>query len=180
MAMKTGSKIILANALRALLKEKTFENITIEDILEKSGASRSTFYRHFQDKYSLMNWVYMEEVEGIIKKNPDQSQSINILIDSARFMKKNEDYFSQIIKYQGQNCFMEFIYAYVKENTIERISKSLGTDKLPQEILLAVNFYCGGVIYIITEWLETGLKDSPEKIGQIIYDCMPKTIKTYV
>lgn len=61
MAMKTGSKIILANALQALLKEKTFENITVEDILEKSGASRSTFYRHFQDKYSLMNWVYMEE-----------------------------------------------------------------------------------------------------------------------
>lgn len=75
---------------------------------------------------------------------------------------------------------MEFIYAYVKDNTIERISKSIGKDKLPHEMLLSVSFYCGGVIYLITEWLETGLKDSPEKIGQIIYDCMPQSIKIYV
>lgn len=180
MPIKTGSKIVLANALRTLLKEKTFENITVEDILEKSGASRSTFYRHFQDKYSLMIWIYLEEVEEIIKKNPDLSQSINILIESARFMKKNEDYFSQIIKYQGQNSFMEFIYTYVRNITIERICKNIGKEKLPHEMLLSIDFYCGGIISLITKWLETGLKESPEKIGQIIYDCIPPSIKIYV
>jgi Transcriptional regulator len=178
--IKTDAKIILANALRNLLKEKTIENITIDNILEKCGASRSTFYRHFQDKYNLMNWVYMAEVDEIIKKNPNPFQFKNILIESARFIKKNEDYFSQIIKYQGQNSFMEFISTYVKNATIQILSKAIGKGKLPYEMLFSVNFYCGGVIFVISEWLKTGLKESPDKIAELIYDCIPQPIKIYL
>lgn len=36
-----------------LLKEKPFEKITVQDILEETPVSRGTFYTHFRDKYEI-------------------------------------------------------------------------------------------------------------------------------
>lgn len=101
----TNSKEILADTLRPLLREKLFGNITVSDIIAKSGPSRAIFYRHFQDKYSLMSWVYESRASEIERENSLPSQSINILVESARYMKENASYFSQVIKYHGQNLF---------------------------------------------------------------------------
>ena len=40
-----------------LLETKSFENITIQDLCEKANVRRSTFYRHFNDKYDLLNHI---------------------------------------------------------------------------------------------------------------------------
>ncbi len=36
-----------------ILKEKPFERITIQDILDRTPVSRGTFYSHFHDKYEI-------------------------------------------------------------------------------------------------------------------------------
>lgn len=36
-----------------LLKEKSFEKITVQDILEKTPVTRATFYAHYHDKYEI-------------------------------------------------------------------------------------------------------------------------------
>ena len=42
------------NAMADLLKDKDFESITVGDILERSGVSRSTFYSHFNKKEDVI------------------------------------------------------------------------------------------------------------------------------
>jgi len=174
------AKEILMEALRALLREKPFDNISVSDIITKANVSRATFYRHFQDKYNLMCWVYEAQVNKIVKKNSRPDQSVNILIESARFMKDNESYFSQIVKYQGQNSFIQFIAKYTYDVTIKRIAEQAGGAEIPEETIFAAKYHCGGIIFTINEWLETGLKQSPEKIGQMIFDCIPMILKPYL
>ena len=36
-----------------LLKEKPFEKITVQDILDRTPVTRGTFYAHYQDKYEI-------------------------------------------------------------------------------------------------------------------------------
>lgn len=43
----------ITNALISLLKVKPFEKITIQDILDEAPVTRSTFYKHFHDKYEI-------------------------------------------------------------------------------------------------------------------------------
>jgi len=44
----------ICHALMALLKLKPFEKITVQDILDTTPVTRSTFYKHFHDKYEIV------------------------------------------------------------------------------------------------------------------------------
>jgi AcrR family transcriptional regulator len=45
---------ILHEALIALILEKGYERITVQDILDRADVGRSTFYSHFRDKEALL------------------------------------------------------------------------------------------------------------------------------
>lgn len=44
----------IKQALITLLKSKPFEKITVQDILDETPVTRSTFYKHFHDKYEIV------------------------------------------------------------------------------------------------------------------------------
>ncbi len=44
----------IKQALITLLKNKPFEKITVQDILDETPVTRSTFYKHFSDKYEIV------------------------------------------------------------------------------------------------------------------------------
>lgn len=52
---------MLQEALMSLTVEKGFAAITVNDISERAMVNRSTFYRHYLDKYDLLD-QYMNEV----------------------------------------------------------------------------------------------------------------------
>jgi AcrR family transcriptional regulator len=43
----------LGDALVALIEERPFESITVQDVLDRAGVGRSTFYAHYSDKEDL-------------------------------------------------------------------------------------------------------------------------------
>lgn len=69
-----------------LLSEKDFEQITVQNILEKALINRSTFYKHFTDKYELAR-IISEEILS------DYSTFLD-----ERFMSKSKHDLSQYIK----------------------------------------------------------------------------------
>jgi AcrR family transcriptional regulator len=48
---------LLVDAFFALMAEKSFQAISVQDIAERATVNRATFYAHFEDKYALMDWV---------------------------------------------------------------------------------------------------------------------------
>lgn len=48
------TRALLHEALGALMHEKSYDRITVADILQRARVSRSTFYIHFRDKDALL------------------------------------------------------------------------------------------------------------------------------
>jgi AcrR family transcriptional regulator len=57
---------MLFQAFGALLVEKTFDSITIQDIADRSTLNRATFYDHFTDKFALLEAMMEERFSALI------------------------------------------------------------------------------------------------------------------
>ena len=55
---RENMKYYLADALKRCMKRALLEKVTVGEIAEECGTSRQTFYRHFKDKYDLVNWYF--------------------------------------------------------------------------------------------------------------------------
>jgi len=51
---------LLQDAFMALLAEKSFNAISVQEIAERATLNRATFYAHFEDKYALMDFMVSE------------------------------------------------------------------------------------------------------------------------
>lgn len=67
----------IKQALISLLKIKPFEKITVQDILDETPVTRSTFYKHYHDKYEIVERMQDEyfasqmELRIAAHKNPE-------------------------------------------------------------------------------------------------------------
>ncbi len=49
------TRLVLEQAFMELIEEKGFQAVTVQDIAERAGVNRATFYAHFADKYALLD-----------------------------------------------------------------------------------------------------------------------------
>jgi len=56
----------LDDALKSLLMERRFDEITVQDIAGRAGVNRATFYAHFQDKYDLLEASLTEGLHKLL------------------------------------------------------------------------------------------------------------------
>ena len=69
----------IQSALLSLLGKKPFEKITVQDILDETPVSRATFYKHFHDKFEIVEKIqdeilhtHTELRNSLAQATPDQ------------------------------------------------------------------------------------------------------------
>lgn len=81
------TRVNIKNTFIELLSEKEFNEITIQNILDKALINRSTFYKHYSDKYELAEQL----VDEVLK-------NATLFINERFNDKKENDLFSTIYK----------------------------------------------------------------------------------
>src|SRR5215216_1688037 len=69
----------LGDALVALMHEKPFDTITVQDVLDRAKVSRSTFYTHYSDKDDLLMSdaeEFFESVAMLLSVRGDKSDRV--------------------------------------------------------------------------------------------------------
>lgn len=66
---------LIRGAFLALLEEKGFENMTVQDILDRTQINRSTFYAHFKNKNDVVK-MFIDEIKGLLYSNFETRFSI--------------------------------------------------------------------------------------------------------
>ena len=57
----TRTRKLIRDALTALIADKSFEAITVQDIAERATINRATFYAHYTDKFALLDALVLED-----------------------------------------------------------------------------------------------------------------------
>ena len=62
MNKKISTKELLVNSALELIQTMTFDEMTVQTIVENCGVARKTFYNHFEDKFDLFRFIYEKSV----------------------------------------------------------------------------------------------------------------------
>jgi AcrR family transcriptional regulator len=58
---------LLQDALRAILRNKPFDDILVQDITNAATVNRATFYDHYKDKFDLFNALIGADFDGLLE-----------------------------------------------------------------------------------------------------------------
>ena len=63
----------IMQASREIMREKGFDAMTVQDIVDRANVNRGTFYAHFADKYELIEQMIHEEFQQYLDEriSPD-------------------------------------------------------------------------------------------------------------
>lgn len=64
---KTQAKQVLYDAAIELFKKKGFEKTSVDEITERAGYSRATFFNHFGSKQGILR-LYGQRIQGIVEE----------------------------------------------------------------------------------------------------------------
>lgn len=62
------TRIMLQQALAALMQEKDFDRISISEIAERATLNRATFYDHYPDKHALLQCMVGQRFTDLVEK----------------------------------------------------------------------------------------------------------------
>ena len=64
----TRTRALLEHAFMEVVAEKGFQSVSVQDITDKAGVNRATFYAHFADKYALLDYAISQMFKQEIEK----------------------------------------------------------------------------------------------------------------
>ncbi|MCI2887263.1 TetR/AcrR family transcriptional regulator [Staphylococcus hominis] len=169
------TKKALITTFSDLLETKSFDNITIQDLCEKANVRRSTFYRHFNDKYNLLNHIVGTLIEyfrtlhlpEIDPKDPRQFFN-KFMKDILLFISDNKAMVKSVISI---NIYSEVyqilynqIYAVVKRQI--EFDKQIGQFYIDEFIY--GEFLAGGILSVILNWIQYGQQSIDDVSSDIV------------
>ena len=166
------------NSFKQLLSKKSFEKITVKDIVEDCGINRKTFYYYFDDIYDLLEKTFRKSFEEILESlKPEMSveERTKAFFDFAQENKitiyhiYNSTDKKTVEKYLC-NIFQESISGRIKEDCSD-----MGLSDFDVELISSafVNIFTG----VIFNWIDDGMKSNvSEIVGRLtaILDGIPK------
>ncbi len=68
--------LLIANTFIDLCKDTPLQKVSISDIVQRTGKNRKTFYYHFENKNSLINWIFRYDLNLELKANFPENELV--------------------------------------------------------------------------------------------------------
>ena len=172
-------KYKLAEAIKEVMHNKPLDKITVSDIVEVANTTRQSFYRHFQDKYDLVNWYFERLAEKSFKLLGVQYTLKEGLIKKFEFIKEEENFFRQAFLSKDQNSLMRYDFECILQFYIDYIEKRTH-QKIDEEVLFVLELYCEGSIQMTMKWITQGCQMPTQELVELLIEAMPEKLKNVI
>lgn len=161
-------KDYFTGALFALLKKKSFQSITVSDLVKKSGASRASFYRNYESKEQIVDEFCKQVFGDVFEEHPINVGNIRGQV--CRIFLRIHDHHEELLLLR-QAGLLDYIDKYVFDGTMAQINDNQVLNNKYQPY-----FFAGAASAMIKAWIEFGFLESPEEIAEYFF----RSLKGYM
>jgi AcrR family transcriptional regulator len=167
---------LLGDALLALIEEKGYGAITVQDILDRADLGRSTFYAHYRDKEDLLvgtfeNFkVMFEEDESQLSADGRRlrPEERSTTLDFFRHTGGHHRLYKALVGKSGGEVVRKLLYQYVAGLMKIHLEQLIPNDEnMAAPRAPAVHFYISSFLALLTWWLDNDMPYTAERMDQI-------------
>ncbi len=165
----------------SLMTERGFESVTVTDICERAMVHRTTFYKHYEDKYGLLYHGMQDELNSLF-------EALNVLVDhSAEIVEESNVVARLIIMFEHVLAHERFyrlmlcgngvgkFYTLWRKSLADRFErlfeKRLQSNgkRASMPIALRAQLHAGALVGVIAWWLENDCSNTPVEMAQYVW-----------
>ena len=163
----------LGDALIALMQEKPFETITVQDVLDRAHVSRSTFYMHYSDKDDLLMSdaeEFFEALSMTLSEHGDKSDRVFPVKEFFAHLSDVQPFYKALVKSGKFQENMELARGHFARGIERRLSELPRARSIPAPELPAIAFtHAGALLSLLTWWLDRGMREPPAQMDELFH-----------
>ena len=142
---------LLQEAIVALVQERDYTSLRIEDITERADVGRATFYMHYKDKDDLLATIVENFYQDIVAhlEDNDRADELIGLRNTLEHIREQPDFYRVALNH-GPTA------GRIRDFMVSRISERLqslgGTSR--QRMDMTAHFVAGALMGMLRWWLE--------------------------
>ena len=152
----------LHNAFTQLLEERKFEDFTVNELCDRAMIRRTTFYKHFADKYEYFTF-YMKEIVATFQDRlaPDVSGDeisaylLHMSRELLRFIKEHERMVRNVKSSSMFPTLLVILLEQIRLDIIQVLRRAnYACENKAKDIEDTAAFYAGGLLSTLFQLLE--------------------------
>jgi AcrR family transcriptional regulator len=177
---------VLQEALIDLAAERGFDAITVGDIARRASVNRATFYRHYRDKYDLLEQIFQEAIRqfasdlgppGEVVQNIDPQNPPERWVKFFEHFAGHERLYHTLLGRKGSSWFVarmrDHFLRLLEEREQQRAQLPAFQGKtfestMPRKV--AMTLMANSLISVVAWWLESGKQYSSRQIASWFLD----------
>lgn len=158
----------ISEAFTELLQKKPFSKITVRDIVQKSNVHRNTFYYHFQDIPSLLEYLIQEIIDSIEADSSSEISLVEGIRPTVEYMLAHKKTVMNLYNSLEKEMLIKGIRKICASMVEKFIHSRLGDKELaPKDMELLARFQTAMMTGVLLDWLE----------NQMSYDVIGDTLR---
>ncbi len=164
------SRHLLRSALTALLQERRYDDITVQDISDRANVGRSSFYAHFTDKDDLLAHAFEWVLEMLTQDLGGQTQDGQIITSTALFahIQRQPVFYHALARSRGMDRHLHTGQARVSVMVAARLAAYVVPGQEPRVPLPVIAQSVAGTLFVLlTWWLDHHMPYTPQQMDDM-------------
>lgn len=161
----------LGDALVALMREKDFKEITVQEVLDRAGVGRSTFYVHYRDKDDL----FLSDVEDFFEKcstaltrNGSSPKRLLPVKEFFAHVREAREFYAALVR-SGKVSDVHALGRGFFARSIDERLKLAGLEIEPLQRSAQANALVGSFFSLLDWWVDRGMKADPQEMDELFH-----------
>lgn len=161
--MSQITKRAILQSFMKLLNDRPLDKITIRDIVDDCGVTRSTFYYYFEDIYDLLAAAFQTETERVLSGHKTYLSWQEGMLDATAFALENRRAIYHVYNSLSREHLERYLNSVIGQLMLEVVRSTVRDLPIQEaDIQMVAELYQFALVGMITHWLQGGMKLDPE------------------
>ena len=172
----------LSEALVELIKEKRFDEITVQEVIDRADVGRSTFYSHFRDKEDLFQKDWERFLDGFAQHIDWEKAGAGSFIPIVYLfshLKDVQPFYQSLVRSGKTDAIFKSGLSHLSQR-MEVALTARGSGKRAPSVPVPIlaNYLASELFALLQWWLDSGMPYSPPRMDEIYHELVTPTCRT--